>query len=144
MTGTSVLHPMGFDAFGLPAEEYAIKTNTHPRVSTNKNIANFVKQLQELGFSYDWDRQISTTDVDYVRWTQWIFLQLFDTWYDTDQNKGRPISELPIPDEVTAEGSVAVAAYQDEFRLAYQTNALVNWCPNLGTCLLYTSDAADE
>ena len=135
MTGTSVLHPMGFDAFGLPAEEYAIKTNTHPRVSTNKNIANFVKQLQELGFSYDWDRQISTTDVDYVRWTQWIFLQLFDTWYDTDQNKGRPISELPIPDEVTAEGSVAVAAYQDEFRLAYQTNALVNWCPNLGTVL---------
>jgi leucyl-tRNA synthetase len=135
MTGTSVLHPMGFDAFGLPAEEYAIKTNTHPRVSTNKNIANFVRQLQELGFSYDWDRQISTTDVQYVRWTQWIFLQLFDTWYDTDQDKGRPISELPIPAEVTAEGPVAVAAYQDEFRLAYQTNALVNWCPNLGTVL---------
>lgn len=135
MTGTSVLHPMGFDAFGLPAEEYAIKTNTHPRVSTDKNIANFVRQLQELGFSYDWDRQISTTDVDYVRWTQWIFLQLFDTWYDPQQQKGRPISELPIPAEVSAEGSVAVAKYQDEFRLAYQTNALVNWCPNLGTVL---------
>ena len=135
MTGTSVLHPMGFDAFGLPAEEYAIKTNTHPRVSTNKNIENFVRQLQELGFSYDWDRQISTTDVDYVRWTQWIFLQLFDTWYDTEQNKGRPISELPIPAKITDAGSVAVAEYQDEFRLAYQTNALVNWCPNLGTVL---------
>ncbi len=135
MTGTAVLHPMGFDAFGLPAEEYAIKTNTHPRISTNKNIENFVAQLQELGFSYDWDRQISTTDENYVRWTQWIFLQLFDTWYDPDQNKGRPISALPIPDEVTAAGPVAVAEYQDEFRLAYQTNALVNWCPNLGTVL---------
>lgn len=135
MKGVSVLHPMGFDAFGLPAEEYAIKTNTHPRVSTNKNIENFVHQLQELGFSYDWDRQISTTDVEYVRWTQWIFLQLFDTWYDHDQQKGRPISELPIPEEITAAGTVAVAEYQDEFRLAYQTNALVNWCPNLGTVL---------
>ena len=135
MNGISVLHPMGFDAFGLPAEEYAIKTNTHPRVSTDKNIANFVRQLQELGFSYDWDRQISTTDVEYVRWTQWIFLQLFDTWYDPAQNKGRPISELPIPAEVTSEGPTAVATYQDEFRLAFQTNALVNWCPNLGTVL---------
>lgn len=135
MNDVSVLHPMGFDAFGLPAEEYAIKTNTHPRVSTNKNIENFVRQLQELGFSYDWDRQISTTDVDYVRWTQWIFLQLFDTWYDQDQKKGRPISELPIPKEVSDLGDVAVAKYQDEFRLAYQTNALVNWCPNLGTVL---------
>jgi leucyl-tRNA synthetase len=135
MNGVAVLHPMGFDAFGLPAEEYAIKTNTHPRVSTNKNIDNFVRQLQELGFSYDWDRQISTTDVNYVRWTQWIFLQLFDTWYDPQLEKGRPISELPIPPEISAQGEVAVSNYQDEFRLAYQTNALVNWCPNLGTVL---------
>lgn len=135
MAGKSVLHPMGFDAFGLPAEEYAIKTNTHPRVSTDANIENFIKQLKELGFSYDWSRKISTTDVEYVRWTQWIFLVLFDTWYDTEMQKGRPISELPIPEDVAAEGPVAVAAYQDDFRLAYQTSALVNWCPALGTVL---------
>ncbi len=135
MIGKSVLHPMGFDAFGLPAEEYAIKTNTPPRVSTEKNIENFVRQLKMLGFSYDWQRQISTTDVEYVRWTQWIFTVLFDTWYDNDQQKGRPISELPIPDDVTAAGPDEVRKYQDDFRLAYQTEALVNWCPKLRTVL---------
>ena len=95
---------MGFDAFGLPAEEHAIKTGEHPRIQTKKNIDTFRRQLKMLGFSYDWDREIATTDVDYVRWTQWIFLQLFDTWFDQDQQKGRPISELPIPAEVKAEG----------------------------------------
>ena len=135
MAGKSVLHPMGFDAFGLPAEEHAIKTNTPPRVSTERNIENFIRQLKMLGFSYDWDRQISTTDVDYVRWTQWIFTVLFDTWYDADQQKGRPISELPIPADVQAEGDQAVREYQDDFRLAYQSYAPVNWCPKLGTVL---------
>ena len=135
MAGKSVLHPMGFDAFGLPAEEHAIKTNTPPRVSTERNIENFIRQLTMLGFSYDWDRQISTTDVDYVRWTQWIFNVLFDTWYDADQQKGRPISELPIPADVQAEGDQAVREYQDDFRLAYQSYAPVNWCPKLGTVL---------
>lgn len=135
MAGKSVLHPMGFDAFGLPAEEYAIKTNTPPRVSTERNIKNFVRQLKMLGFSYDWDREISTTDVDYFKWTQWIFLVLFDTWYDTEQQKGRPISELPIPPEVAGDGEQAVQLYQDEFRLAYQSDAPVNWCPALGTVL---------
>jgi len=135
MNGKSVLHPMGFDAFGLPAEEYAIKTNTPPRVSTEKNIENFVRQLKMLGFSYDWQRQISTTDVDYVRWTQWIFTVLFDTWYDHDQQTGRPISELPVPDDVAAAGAEEVRKYQDDFRLAYQTEALVNWCPKLRTVL---------
>ena len=135
MAGKSVLHPMGFDAFGLPAEEHAIKTNTPPRVSTERNIENFIRQLKMLGFSYDWDRQISTTDVDYVRWTQWIFTVLFDTWYDGDQQKGRPISELPIPADVQAEGDQAVREYQDDFRLAYQSYAPVNWCPKLGTVL---------
>ena len=135
MAGKSVLHPMGFDAFGLPAEEHAIKTNTPPRVSTERNIENFIRQLKMLGFSYDWDRQISTTDVDYVRWTQWIFTVLFDTWYDADQQKGRPISELPIPADIQAEGDQAVREYQDDFRLAYQSYAPVNWCPKLGTVL---------
>jgi leucyl-tRNA synthetase len=135
MNGVTVLHPMGFDAFGLPAEEYAIKTNTPPRVSTEKNIKTFTKQLRELGFSYDWDRVLATTDVPYVKWTQWIFLVLFDTWFDAETQKGRPISELPIPDEVTAQGEEAVAEYRDDFRLAYQSDALVNWCPGLGTVL---------
>ena len=135
MNEVTVLHPMGFDAFGLPAEEFAIKTGTHPRVSTEKNINTFTKQLKELGFSYDWDRQISTTDVPYVKWTQWIFLVLFDTWYDPATGKGRPIAELPIPDDVASAGEEAVSHYRDDFRLAYQSDALVNWCPGLGTVL---------
>ena len=135
MQGKSVLHPMGFDAFGLPAEEHAIRTNTPPRVSTEKNITEFTRQLKMLGFSYDWDRVLATTDVEYFKWTQWIFLVLFDTWFDFEQNKGRPISELPIPDEVQADGDDAVAKYRDSFRLAYQDDALVNWCPALGTVL---------
>jgi leucyl-tRNA synthetase len=135
MCGKSVMHPMGFDAFGLPAEEHAIKTGTHPRVQTEANIANFRRQLKMLGFSYDWQRELATTDVEYFRWTQWIFLQLFDTWYDTDQQKGRPIAELPIPAEVQGQGADAVRRYQDDHRLAYQTEAPVNWCPALGTVL---------
>lgn len=156
MQGKHVLHPMGWDAFGLPAEQHAINTGTHPRVTTYKNIDNFRRQLKMLGFSYDWTREISTTDEDYYRWTQWIFLQLHDTWYDpefewTDGSgtkrvgKGRPISELPIPDNVTEThlapsdppGDVATATrrYQDDFRLAYQSEAPVNWCPELGTVL---------
>ncbi len=135
MQGKSVLHPMGFDAFGLPAEEHAIRTNTPPRASTEQNIATFCRQLRMLGFSYDWERQLATTDVAYFRWTQWIFLVLFDTWYDPQRGTGRPIAELPIPAEVAAEGEMAVRRYQDEHRLAYQGEALVNWCPALGTVL---------
>jgi leucyl-tRNA synthetase len=135
MQGKAVLHPIGFDAFGLPAEEHAIRTNTPPRESTERNIATFRRQLKMLGFSYDWQRELATTDVDYFRWTQWIFLVLFDTWFDSDQQKGRPISELPIPDSVAAGGASAVRRYQDEHRLAYQGEALVNWCPALGTVL---------
>ncbi len=135
MRGKSVLHPMGFDAFGLPAEEHAIKTNTPPRESTERNVATFRRQLKMLGFSYDWSRELSTTDVDYFRWTQWIFLLLFDTWYDTQQRRGRPISELPIPAEVQDEGEEAVRHYQNDFRLAFQSDALVNWCSKLGTVL---------
>lgn len=133
--GESVLHPMGFDAFGLPAEEHAIKTGEHPRIQTQRNIDNFTRQLKMLGFSYDWDRVLATTDEDYFRWTQFIFLVLFDTWFDHEQQTGRPISELPIPDAVRAEGDAAVNAYIDSKRLAYLDDALVNWCPNLGTVL---------
>src|SRR6188508_2739533 len=135
MQGRSVMHPMGFDAFGLPAEEHAIKTGEHPRSNTENNIREFTRQLKMLGFSYDWDRVLATTDVEYFRWTQWIFLVLFDTWFDVEQQKGRPISELPIPAEIKAQGENASRKIQDEHRLAYQADALVNWCPGLGTVL---------
>ncbi len=135
MRGDHVLHPMGWDAFGLPAEQYAIKTGTHPRVTTERNIATFRRQIQSLGFSYDWDREVDTTDPDYVKWTQWIFLVLFDTWYDAERNKGRPIAELPIPDEVKRQGDDAVRRYRDAHRLAYQAEVPVNWCAGLGTVL---------
>ena len=130
-----VLHPMGWDAFGLPAEQHAKRTGTHPRTTTEKNIANFRRQLKMLGFSYDWDRELATTDLGYFRWTQFIFLVLFDTWYDPQQQRGRAIAELPIPADVAAAGAAAVARYQDEHRLAYQLEAPVNWCPALGTVL---------
>src|SRR5262249_30823939 len=135
MRGFNVLHPMGWDAFGLPAEQHAIKTGEHPHANTQRNVNNFRRQIQMLGFSYDWDREIDTTDPDYFRWTQWIFLVLFDTWYDAEQKKGRPISELPIPAEVKAKGDDAVRAYRDGKRLAYQAEVPVNWCAALGTVL---------
>jgi leucyl-tRNA synthetase len=135
MRGDNVLHPMGWDAFGLPAEQYAIETGTHPRQTTQRNIDTFRRQIKMLGFSYDWDREIDTTDPQYFRWTQWIFLQLFDTWYDAEQKRGRPIGELPIPEPVRKEGPDTVRAYQDGKRLAYQVEAPVNWCPALGTVL---------
>ena len=135
MNGFNVLHPMGWDAFGLPAEQYAINTGTHPRITTEKNIATFRRQIQMLGFSYDWDREVDTTDPAYFRWTQWIFLQLFDTWYDTEQKRGRPIAELPIPPEIEQQGDGEVHAYRDSKRLAYQAKVPVNWCEALGTVL---------
>ena len=146
MRGYNVLHPMGYDAFGLPAEQYAIETGTHPRVTTERNIANIRRQIKRLGFSYDWEREFATTDPEYMRWTQWIFLVLFDTWFDPDvewtdpqgkrrRGRGRPISELPVPQEITAQGENAVRRYRDSFRLAYQAEAPVNWCEALGTVL---------
>jgi leucyl-tRNA synthetase len=135
MQGYHVLHPMGWDAFGLPAEQYAINNNIHPRITTQKNINNFRRQIKSLGFSYDWDREIDTTDPQYFKWTQWIFLVLFDTWFDPVAQKGRPISELPIPEKISDLGENAINQYRDSHRLAYQAEALVNWCPAMGTVL---------
>src|SRR2546422_3837923 len=132
MRGFNVLHPMGWDAFGLPAEQYAIETGTHPRETTQQNIATFRRQIKMLGFSYDWDREVDTTDPKYFKWTQWIFLVLFDTWYDAEQKKGRPISELPIPPippELEKLRDQFLAQYRDRHRLAYQAEVPVNWCP---------------
>ncbi|MDR1485948.1 MAG: leucine--tRNA ligase [Planctomycetaceae bacterium] len=130
MNGTTVLHPMGWDAFGLPAEQQAKKTGTPPRQITETNIANFRRQLKMLGYSYDWNREIATTDIKYFKWTQNIFLLLYNTWFDPDTKKGRPISELPIPSDTDDPET-----YKNEHRLAYQIEAPVNWCPALGTVL---------
>ena len=135
MRGFHVLHPMGWDAYGLPAEQYAVEKNVHPRITTQQNIATFRRQIQSLGFSYDWDREVDTTDPAYFRWTQWIFLLLYDTWYDTAVGKGRPIADMPIPHEVAARGDATIRAYRDAHRLAYQAEVPVNWCPALGTVL---------
>jgi len=135
MRGVSVMHPKGWDAFGLPAEQHAKKTGTPPRATTERNIDTFRRQLKMLGFSYDWDRELATTDVDYFRWTQFIFLTLFDTWFDESRQCGRPIAELPIPEEVAEQGDEAIDGYRNEHRLAYQLEAPVNWCPALGTVL---------
>ena len=135
MRGVSVLHPMGFDAFGLPAEQHAIKTGEHPGKVTDENCDRFLAQLEQLGLGYDWSREVRTCDPKYYQWTQWIFLQLYDAWFDREQQKARPIAELPIPDEVKTQGEVAVREYVDSKRFAYYTEADVNWCPALGTVL---------
>jgi len=131
--GFNVLHPMGWDAFGLPAEQYAIQTGTHPAITTQKNCDTFRRQIQSLGLSYDWKREINTTDPNYFKWTQWIFIRLFNTWFDTEQNKGRAISELPVPETIKAQGSVAVQSYIGSKRLAYYDNAQVWYCRNCKT-----------
>lgn len=136
MKGFHVLHPMGWDAFGLPAEQYAIQTGTHPRITTAANVNTFRRQIKSLGFSYDWDREVDTTDPNYVKWTQWIFLLLHDTWYDTEQKKGRPISEMPLPliSQMTSAPDV-IEQWKDRHRLAYMADVPVWWCPALGTVL---------
>ena len=128
MKGFNVLHPMGWDAFGLPAEQYAIQTGTHPAITTNANCDNFRRQIKMLGLSYDWDREINTTDPKYFKWTQWIFIRLYNTWFDDKLQKGRPISELPIPEDIKKEGNETVRKYVDSRRLAYYDNAQVWWC----------------
>ncbi len=145
MKGANVLHPMGFDSFGLPAEQYAVETGVHPRVTTEANIANYVRQLRSIGLSYDWDRKLATTDPDYYRWTQWIFVRLFESWFDLEMGKARPISDLVAAleaGECDADGvpwaeldDVARRAFVSGRRLAYLDEVMVNWCPALGTVL---------
>ncbi len=122
MKGFNVLHPMGWDAFGLPAEQHAIKTGEHPRENTARNVANFKRQLQSIGFNYDWNREVNTTDPGYFRWTQWIFRLLYESWYNPATDKAEPISTY------TGTGPDAV-------RLAFVSEAPVNWCQELGTVL---------
>ncbi|MBL6765065.1 MAG: leucine--tRNA ligase [Verrucomicrobiae bacterium] len=131
--GRHVLHPMGWDAFGLPAEQFAVQTGQHPRVSTEQNVSNFKRQIKSLGFSYDWSREVNTTDVHYFKWTQWIFLQLYNSWFNRDTNKAESIDLLPIPPELTTEK--ARREYRDSKRLAFVSHAPVWWCEALGTVL---------
>jgi leucyl-tRNA synthetase len=133
MKGFNVLHPMGYDAFGLPAEQYAMQTGTHPAITTQKNCDNFRRQIKSIGLSYDWDREINTTDPKYFKWTQWIFKQLYNTWFDEEQQKGRPISELAIPTTIKEKGEEAVKQYISNKRLAYYDNAQVWWCDSCKT-----------
>ena len=130
MKGYNVLHPMGWDAFGLPAEQYAIQTGTHPSITTKNNCDTFRRQIKDLGLSYDWDKEINTTDPKYFRWTQWIFIRLYNTWFDESLQKGRPVSELKIPEEIRNLGNKEIIKFIDSKRLAYYDNAQVWWCPN--------------
>ncbi len=132
--GYNVLHPMGWDSFGLPAEQYAIKTGQHPAVTTAQNIDTFRRQLKMLGFSYDWEREIATTDPKYVRWTQWIFLLLYNSYFDEEQKKARPVAEL--------EAKGWTREQIDAVRLAYVAEGVVNWSPDMGTVL--ANEEAEE
>jgi len=132
MKGFNVLHPIGWDAFGLPAEQYAIETGTHPAETTRKNIDRMRQQIKSLGFSYDWDREVDTTDPNYYKWTQWIFLKFFNSYFDKAEQKAKPIEELPIPAGLS---EAEQQKYIDDHRLAYEDEVLVNWCPALGTVL---------
>ncbi|MCU0442273.1 MAG: leucine--tRNA ligase [Bacteroidia bacterium] len=162
LMGYNVLHPMGYDSFGLPAEQYAIQTGQHPAITTEKNIARYREQLEKIGFSYDWDREVRTSNPDYYKWTQWIFIQLFNSWYNPATDKAEPIESLiaifekqgfkGVDDSILTGGmemdfaSFTPAewnAFSEEhkqkvllgFRLAYLSEAYVNWCPQLGTVL---------
>lgn len=146
MLGHNVLHTLGYDAFGLPAEQYAVQTGTHPRTTTESNIANMQRQLRRLGLGHDERRSFATTDVDFYHWTQWIFLQIYGAWFDPELKKARRISELeaefaagtrPTPDgRAWDELSVAKrGSLVDSYRLVYQSDSVVNWCPGLGTVL---------
>jgi leucyl-tRNA synthetase len=168
MKGFNVLHPMGYDAFGLPAEQYAVKTGTHPRTTTKKNVDKIRSQIKQLGFSYDWDREVNTTDPGYYKWTQWIFLKLFNSYYDPVENRAMPIDDLvrrlesgelvvtfdnkylevPVSGAMAAIGGIEIGSrkwheltppeqrtFLSEYRLAYQAEVAVNWCPELGTVL---------
>ncbi|GGS32092.1 leucine--tRNA ligase [Streptomyces badius] len=154
MTGHNVLHTLGFDAFGLPAEQYAVQTGTHPRVSTEANMENMKVQLRRLGLGHDNRRSFATIDAEYYKWTQWIFLQIFNSWYDTEADRARPIAELveqfetgtrATPDgrEWSALSATERADLLSQYRLAYASDAPVNWSPGLGTVLANEEVTAD-
>ncbi|QII04064.1 leucine--tRNA ligase [Rhodococcoides fascians A25f] len=154
MQGRNVLHALGYDAFGLPAEQYAVQTGTHPRSTTEDNIVNMRRQLRRLGLGHDRRRSLATTDVDFYHWTQWIFLQIFNSWFDTDLGKARPIAELEAAfasgertlDDGRSWESLTVGERReviDGFRLVYESNSMVNWCPGLGTVLANEEVTAD-
>lgn len=154
MTGRNVLHALGFDAFGLPAEQYAVQTGTHPRTRTEANVVNFKRQLGRLGLGHDSRRSFSTTDVEFYKWTQWIFLQIYNAWFDTAANKARPIAELVAEFESGARrledgrdwaglSAGERADVIDGHRLVYRADSMVNWCPGLGTVLANEEVTAD-
>lgn len=140
MCGYNVLHPMGFDAFGLPTERQAMVENIHPMIITERNVATFTRQLNMIGFDFDWSRMVNTTDPGYMKWTQWMFLQIYNSWYDPDVDRARPISELPIPSTIT--DVLERERFIDDHRLAYIANIPVNWCEALGTVL--ANEEVDE
>jgi leucyl-tRNA synthetase len=154
--GFNVLHPMGYDAYGLPAEQYAIQTGTHPAITTEKNIKRYREQLDKIGFSFDWDREVRTNDPKYFKWTQWTFIQLFKSWYNKKTDKAEPITGLIEEFEKNGNAGIEAATTQEEiftaqewkamsekeqqeilmnYRIAYQSKTMVNWCPALGTVL---------
>jgi leucyl-tRNA synthetase len=155
--GFNVLHPMGYDSFGLPAEQYAIQTGQHPKITTEKNIAVYRKQLDKIGFSFDWDREVRTSDPEYYKWTQWIFIQLFNSWYNNNSNKAENISSLMAEFEKNGNANINACCDEDvkiftaaewktfsekeqsdilmAYRITYLGEAYVNWCPQLGTVL---------
>ena len=146
LKGFNVLHPMGYDAFGLPAEQYAIQTGQHPEVTTTNNISRYREQLDRIGFSYDWDREVRTCDPDYYKWTQWAFLKMFDSWYDPEKDRACPISELVEKLSTVGYGDVSAEQWNSSsekqksdilmnYRIAYQGETSVNWCEGLGTVL---------
>ncbi len=140
MKGFNVLHPMGFDAFGLPTERYSMTTGIHPNVATERNIKTFSGQLNRIGYDYDWSRMVNTTEPKYYKWTQWMFLMIYNSWFDKDLQKARHINELPIPAHLKTEKEIE--DYKDEYRLAYIANIPVNWCADLGTVL--ANEEVDE
>ncbi len=158
MTGRNVLHALGFDAFGLPAEQYAVQTGTHPRTRTEANIVNFRRQLGRLGLGHDARRSFATTDTDFYKWTQWIFLQIYNAWFDASAQKARPVAELiaefdsgarTLDDgrDWSALSAAERADVVDSYRLVYRSDSMVNWCPGLGTVLAneeVTSDGRSE
>jgi len=140
MCGYNVLHPMGFDAFGLPTERQAMTENVHPTIITARNIETFKQQLGLIGFDYDWSRSVTTSVPSYYKWTQWIFLLIYNSWYDHDAQRARPISELPIPGDIT--DPLEIETYRDGHRLTYISSSPVNWCEELGTVL--ANEEVDE